>query len=127
MRKEDEWTVDELPAMPAELRAVTVVCGHYVYYYEKVRKAIGRLYSNLKKNTFLENPEVYVMKAVKKAIMRYVDAFNLRGSASKIIKPGFGNLPHNRLITLENSFASKRTLKHWKGKHPPPMLRKEAL
>jgi len=26
------------------------------------------------------------MKAVKKAIMRYVDAFNLRGSTSRILK-----------------------------------------
>ena len=85
LRKEDEWTVDELPAMPAELRAVTVVCGHYVYYDEKVREAIGKLYSNLKKNELLENPEAYVTKTVKKAIMRYVDAFNLRGSTSRIL------------------------------------------
>ncbi len=86
LRKEDEWTADELPAMPAELRAVTVVCGHYVYYDEKVREAINRLYSNLKRDGILENPEAYVMESVKKAVTRYVDAFNLRGSTSKIIK-----------------------------------------
>ncbi len=91
LRKEDEWTVDELQEKSAELRAVTVVCGHYVYYDKKVKEAIGRLYSNLKKYGLFENPEAYVMKAVKKAIMRYVDAFNLRGSTSKIIKPDFPN------------------------------------
>lgn len=86
LRKEDEWTVDELQEKSAELRAVTVVCGHYVYYDEKVKEAIDSLHNNLKKNELLENPEAHVMKAVKKAIMRYVDAFNLRGSTSKIIK-----------------------------------------
>lgn len=86
LRKEDKWTVDELQGKSAELRAVTVVCGHYVYYDRKVREAIDRLYNNLKKNELLENPEAYVIKAVKKAITRYVDAFNLQGSASKIIK-----------------------------------------
>jgi len=72
--------------MPAELRAVTIVCGHYVYYDEKVKEAINKLYSNLKKYKLFENPEAYIMKAVKKAIMRYVDAFNLRGSTSRILK-----------------------------------------
>ncbi len=84
LRKEDGWTVDELQEKSAELRAVTVVCGHYIYYDEKVRETIDRLYNNLKKNELLENPEAYVMKAVKKAIMRYVDAFNLRRITSKI-------------------------------------------
>jgi len=86
LRRKDEWTVDELQEKSAELRAVTVVCGHYVYYEEKVKEAINRLHSNLKKYGLFENPEAYVMKAVKKAIMRYVDAFNLGGSTSKIIK-----------------------------------------
>ena len=86
LRKQDEWTVDELQEKSAELRAVTVVCGHYVYYDEKVKEAIGRLCNNSKKCGLFENPEAYVMESVKKAIMRYVDAFNLRGSASKIIK-----------------------------------------
>ena len=86
LRKEDKWTADKLRDMSAELRAVTLVCGHYVYYDEKVREAIKRLYSNLKRHKLFENPEAYVIKAVKKAIMRYVDAFNLRGSSSKILK-----------------------------------------
>jgi tagatose-1,6-bisphosphate aldolase non-catalytic subunit AgaZ/GatZ len=86
LRRKDEWTADELQGKSAELRAVTVVCGHYVYYDERVKEAIGRLYSNLKKYGLFENPKAYVMEAVKKAIMRYVDAFNLQGSTSKIIK-----------------------------------------
>lgn len=84
LRKGDKWTVDELQEKSAELRAVTVVSGHYVYYDKKVKEAINRLYNNLKRHGLFENPEVYVMESVKKAIMRYVDAFNLRGSTSKI-------------------------------------------
>ena len=75
---------------PDYLRFVGVDhCGPW--YKEREKKlgeeeAIGRLYNNLKKNDLLENPEAYVMKAVKKAIMRYVDAFNLGGSTSKMIE-----------------------------------------
>jgi hypothetical protein len=86
LRDEDEWNVDKLKDMPGELRAVTGVCGHYVYYDEKVKEAINRLYNNLKERRLLKNPEAYVMKAVKKAVMRYVDAFNLRGSTLKILR-----------------------------------------
>jgi len=86
LRKEDKWTADEIRDIPAELRAITLVCGHYVYYEEKVREAINRLYSNLKRHKVFENPEAYVMEAVKKAIMRYVDSFNLRESTTKILK-----------------------------------------
>jgi len=93
LRKEDKWTTDELQDMPAELRAVTIVCGHYVYYDKKVKEAINKLYSNLKKYKLFENPEAYIMEAVKKAIMRYVDALNLRGSSSRILKT-LGNIFH---------------------------------
>ena len=60
--------------------------GHYVYYDQKVKKAIAKLYSNLRKNNILENPEGYIRSAVRNVIMRYIDAFNLRGSTSKILK-----------------------------------------
>lgn len=86
LRKDDKWTDDELRDMPAELRAITLVCGHYVYYDESVREAVNKLYSNLKRHKVFKNPEAYVMEAVKKAIMRYVDSFNLRESTSKILK-----------------------------------------
>jgi len=84
--RSSQWTADELQEKPAELRAVTVVGGHYVYYDERVKETIGRLYNNLKKYGLFKNPEAYIMEIVKKAIIRYVDAFNLRGSTSKIIK-----------------------------------------
>jgi len=85
LRKDDKWTVDRLEGMPTELRAVTLVAGHYVYYDEKVKEATIKLYRNLEKHGIVEDPEAYVTSAVKKAIMRYVDAFNLRGSTSKIM------------------------------------------
>ena len=86
LREAEKWSADELRSMPAELRAVTLTAGHYVYYDGKVREAILRLYSNLKKHAIVNEPEGYVVSAVKKAIMRYVDAFNLRGSTAKILK-----------------------------------------
>jgi hypothetical protein len=85
LRKEDAWTKSTLKSMSAELRAVTIVTGHYVYYDEEVKKAITTLYSNLKKNGVLEEPEAYVASALRRAIMRYIDAFNLRRSTSKIL------------------------------------------
>ena len=86
LRKGDEWTRENLKKdMPAELRAITLVAGHYVYYDEKVKKAIANLYNNLRKNNILEDPESYVSSAVRNAVMRYVDAFNLHGSTSKIL------------------------------------------
>lgn len=89
LRKGDKWNRDELKNMPAELRAVTLVAGHYTYYDQKVKKAITKLYNNLGKNDIFKNPEGYVVSAVRNAIMRYVDAFNLRGSASKILAAKF--------------------------------------
>lgn len=85
LRKGDNWTADKLEGMPAELRAVTLVAGHYVYYEEKVKETITILYHNLKKWGIVERPEDYVISALKDAVMRYVDAFHLRGSTSKII------------------------------------------
>ena len=86
LRKGDEWTVARLREMPAELRAVTVVAGHYVYYDEKVKRVITKLYNNLRKSNILESPESCVISAIRKAIMRYIDAFNLQGSTSKILR-----------------------------------------
>ena len=83
MRKKDQWIVNELRSIPAELRAVTVVCGHYVHHDKKVREVINKLYSNLKRWGLSENPEAYAMETVKKAIIRHADAFNLRESISK--------------------------------------------
>ena len=71
--------------MPAELRTTTLVAGHYVYYDQKVKRAIARLYSNLRKNDILKEPETYVTSALRDTIMRYVDAFSLRGSTPKIL------------------------------------------
>ncbi len=85
LRKGDEWTKRKLKDMPAQLRTTTLVAGHYVYYDQKVKRAIAKLYNNLRKSDILKEPETYVMSAVRDAIMRYVDAFSLRSSTSKIL------------------------------------------
>lgn len=85
LREGDRWTAEGLKGMRAELRAVTLVAGRYVYYDEKVKEATTKLYRNLKERGIVADPETHVISAVKKAIMRYVDAFNLRGSTSRIL------------------------------------------
>ena len=84
LRKGDNWTAENLRNMPDELRAVTLLAGHYVYYDKDVREAVFELYDNLNKQGLVDKPEDYVASAIKKAIVRYVEAFNLCGSASKI-------------------------------------------
>jgi len=80
-----KWTPEELRKMPHELMFVTELAGHYVYYKPEVNNAIKTMYSNLKKER-IENPEAIVMHAVKNEIMRYVCAFNLRGSTERILQ-----------------------------------------
>ncbi len=80
------WEYDFLVLFVASRNQVSEEEGGGYVYDEKVREAIKRLYSSLKRHKLFENPEAYVIRAVKKAIMRYLDAFNLRGSSSKILK-----------------------------------------
>jgi len=86
LRKGDDWTVEELRTRPAELRAVTLATGHYVYYDPLVKETTERLFENLKAHGILADPQGYVDSAVSAAIMRYVDAMNLRGSTQKILE-----------------------------------------
>ena len=85
LRKSDAWTADDLRRSPAQLKAVTWVAGHYTYYTDAVKAAIAKMHDNLKRARVVEDPEGEVMDAVKTAIMRYVDAFRLRGSTAKIM------------------------------------------
>lgn len=84
LRKADKWTADELRNNPAQLAAVTLVTGHYTYYCDDVKAAIEKMFDNLQRAGAVDDCRSCVMGSVKLAIMRYVDAFNLRGSASKI-------------------------------------------
>ena len=86
LRAGDTWTAGALTTMPAELRAVTTVAGHYVYFDEEVRAAVAELFNVVKEIGILADPEEYVAAAVRSAIMRYVDAFNLRGSTTRILR-----------------------------------------
>jgi hypothetical protein len=71
--------------MPAELKAVTLLAAFYIFSDERVGQATQQLYYNLKKHGIVKDPNRYVISAVKKAMMQYVDAFNLRGSTSRIL------------------------------------------
>ena len=80
-----DWSARDLEGMPGELRAITLLCGHYVYYEDEVKAAIARMHDNLKDSRLMEDPQDYVMAQVKKAIMRCADAFNLPGSTPKLM------------------------------------------
>ena len=71
--------------MPEKLEQVTMVCGHYVFEDEDVKKARVKLYKNVKALKITDDPEAVVIKAVKASIMKYVDAFNLKGLNNLII------------------------------------------
>ena len=71
---------------PAQLSAVTLVAGHYTYTCDDVNAAIVKMFDNLHRAGAIDNCEAYVLASVKAAIMRYVDAFNLRGSTSKLLR-----------------------------------------
>lgn len=91
LRKNNDWTVEKLQNMPDELKAVTLIAGHYVYYDSEVEKAIQQLYRNLKEHNIFDDPQAYVMRAVKNAILRYIEAFKLKGSTSQILTVLRGN------------------------------------
>jgi len=86
LRKGDDWTAEALRKTPAQLSAVTLVAGHYTYTCDDVRAAIVKMFGNLHSVGAIEACEAYVLASVKAAIMRYVDAFNLRGSTSKLLQ-----------------------------------------
>jgi tagatose-1,6-bisphosphate aldolase non-catalytic subunit AgaZ/GatZ len=85
LKKGDSWTAETLRRDPARLLAVTLVTGHYTYYDPQVRRATLQLYENLRKNNIVAEPEKYVIDAIKKEILRYVDNFNLKGGTAKIL------------------------------------------
>jgi tagatose-1,6-bisphosphate aldolase non-catalytic subunit AgaZ/GatZ len=88
-----KWLVEEdahltekdIAEVPAKLDEVTRVCGHYVFNREDIREARGKLYDNLVALKISESPVTQVVASVKEAIMKYVDAFNLKGLNSHLI------------------------------------------
>jgi hypothetical protein len=55
-----------------------MVCGHYVFDRPDVQSARERLYDNVIALNITDSPEIILIDAVKKSIMKYVDAFNLK-------------------------------------------------
>jgi hypothetical protein len=78
--KEDaHLTEKDIAQTPEKLKEVTVVCGHYVFNREDIREARRKLYDNLIALKITDSPVTDVVNTVKEVIMRYVDAFNLKG------------------------------------------------
>ena len=77
--KEDaNLTEKDIINMPEKLYEITIVCGHYVFDQTDVQSARKRLYENLIDLNITDSPERILIDSVKKSIIKYIDAFNLR-------------------------------------------------
>jgi tagatose-1,6-bisphosphate aldolase non-catalytic subunit AgaZ/GatZ len=78
--KEDaHLTEKDIVNMPEKLAEVTAVCGHYVFDRDDVQDERKNLYKNVIEQKITDSPETVLIDAVKASIMKYVDAFNLKG------------------------------------------------
>lgn len=76
------YTVEQVFA-DAELAPLVVeICGHYTFNDPLVKAEAAKMYENLEWAGL--NPHRIVVNAVMDSIERYVDAFNLEGTTSKI-------------------------------------------
>ena len=83
--KEDaHLTEADIAQDPAKLEEITAVCGHYTFNRADVREARTKLYAHAMDLQISDLPETTLVDPVKEAIMRYVDAFNLRGLNSRL-------------------------------------------
>ncbi len=77
--KEDaHLTEKDIANMPEKLDEITIVCGHYVFDQADVQSAREELYKNLIELNIANSPERVLIDSVKRSIMKYVDAFNLK-------------------------------------------------
>jgi tagatose-1,6-bisphosphate aldolase non-catalytic subunit AgaZ/GatZ len=78
--KEDaHLTEKDIVNMPEKLAEITAVCGHYVFDRDDVQEARKKLYKNVIQLKITDSPETVLIDAVKNSIMKYVDAFSLKG------------------------------------------------
>jgi hypothetical protein len=84
VKEEAHLTKDDIARSPEKLREITEVCGHYVFDQEDVRTARRKLYDNLTALRILDSPMTNVVDAVKESMVKYVDAFNLKGLNSHL-------------------------------------------
>ncbi|RKY00736.1 sugar-phosphate kinase [Candidatus Poribacteria bacterium] len=75
---------EEILSNPELLRKVTEISGHYVLSDEEVMAARRRMFDNLRSSGALPDPEGWVRDRVKEAIMKYVEAFNLKGLVERM-------------------------------------------
>jgi tagatose-1,6-bisphosphate aldolase non-catalytic subunit AgaZ/GatZ len=78
-------TTKDIAEAPERLDEVTVVCGHYVFNREGIRAARRKLYDNLIALKINDSPVRNVVDAVKESMVKYVDAFNLKGINSHLV------------------------------------------
>ena len=85
--KEDaHLTEKDIVNMPEKLAEITAVCGHYVFDRDDVQEARKKLYKNVTQLKITDSPETVLIDAVKASIMKYVDAFSLKGLNLHLIK-----------------------------------------
>ena len=85
VKEESHLTEKDIAENPEKLAEITDVCGHYVFNHEDITKARRKLYDNLIDSKITDSPETEIVDAVKEAIMKYVDAFNLKEINSHLV------------------------------------------
>lgn len=69
-----------------KLAQITRVSGHYVFDVKEVERAREKLFHNLKKEGIIADPLKVVRREIRSSLKKYVDAFNLRGLTSKVLR-----------------------------------------
>lgn len=80
------YSISELENDPALLEEMVVACGHYTFETERLKRAEQKLFANIRKFYPEVDPEALIIDSIKKAISRYVDAFNLEGTTTMLCK-----------------------------------------
>ena len=86
LTKENEhFTKQEIARDKDKLREVTIISARYVINQPEVVTARERLFNNLKSLDVTSDPQGEILGEIKMALQRWVDAFNLKGTTSRIL------------------------------------------
>lgn len=86
LTKEDQHlTKQEIARDKDKLREVTIISARYVINQPEVVTATERLFNNLKTLDVTSDPQREILGEIKMALQRWVDAFNLEGTTSRIL------------------------------------------
>lgn len=77
-------SVDDITGNEALSDEILDIAGHYTFNQDEVKDEINRLYQNLSKANI--NGQRFVIDHIKRPIRDYAEAFNLKGTTSRILQ-----------------------------------------